>query len=144
MRKGFIAHRIKQEIAKVVSFVKRPIHLKNSGGYMIHACLIIWLAWNIYKLFVKRTHPAGLWRRNENDVIPTSMRRDDVASTSVWRHFVVMCLLGRIWSEYSAQRLAAIWRKVNCYWDLSTVDSKTALWKCKKGLLQGGCTVQYT
>ena len=30
----------------------------------------------------------------ENDVVMMSMRRDDVASTSVWRHYEVMCLMG--------------------------------------------------
>ena len=36
--------------------------------------------------------PAGT--RRQNDVVLTSMRRDDVASTSVRRHFGTICPLG--------------------------------------------------
>ena len=34
----------------------------------------------------------GIWC--QNDVVLTSMRRDDVASTSIRRHFGTKCLLG--------------------------------------------------
>ena len=37
-------------------------------------------------------NPAGT--RRKNDVVLTSMRRDDVASTSIQRHFVTKCPLG--------------------------------------------------
>ena len=36
--------------------------------------------------------PVGIWC--QNDVVSTSMRRDDVASTLIRRHFYVMCPLG--------------------------------------------------
>ena len=39
-----------------------------------------------------QTLPAGTWRRN--DVMLASMRREDVASTLVWRRYNVMCPLG--------------------------------------------------
>ena len=38
--------------------------------------------------------PAGIWC--QNDVVLTSMRRDDVASTLIRRHFHTKCPLGRI------------------------------------------------
>lgn len=42
---------------------------------------------------IQRTYPAGIQRRK--DVILTPMRCDDVASTSIRRHFDVACQLGR-------------------------------------------------
>ena len=39
-------------------------------------------------------HPAGIWC--ENDVGSTSMRRDDVASTLIRRHFGTKCPLGHV------------------------------------------------
>ena len=36
-------------------------------------------------------YQAATWRRN--DVVLTSMRRDEVASTSVQRYYDVMCLM---------------------------------------------------
>ena len=39
------------------------------------------------------THPAGIWC--QNDVVLTSMRRDDVASTLIRRHFHTKCPLGQ-------------------------------------------------
>ena len=36
--------------------------------------------------------PVGIWC--QNDVVLTSMRRDDVASTSIQRHFDTKCPLG--------------------------------------------------
>ena len=36
--------------------------------------------------------PAGIWW--QNDVVSTSMRRDDVASTLIWRHFGTKCPRG--------------------------------------------------
>ena len=38
--------------------------------------------------------PKGKLHYKLNNVVLTSMRRDHVASTSVRRHFYVMCLLG--------------------------------------------------
>ena len=38
--------------------------------------------------------PAGTWRKN--DVVLTSMRRDDVASTLIRRHFGTKCPLGQL------------------------------------------------
>ena len=38
--------------------------------------------------------PAGIWCKN--DVVLTSMRRDDVASTSIQRHFDTKCPLGYV------------------------------------------------
>ena len=39
------------------------------------------------------TFPAGT--QYQNDVVSTSTRRDDVASTLIRRHFNVVCSLGR-------------------------------------------------
>ena len=39
-----------------------------------------------------QTITAGIWC--ENDVVLTSMRRDDVASTLIRRHFLTKCPLG--------------------------------------------------
>ena len=44
-------------------------------------------------LQVSAVHPAGIWC--QTDVVSTSMRRHDVASTSVRRLFYVMCPLRR-------------------------------------------------
>ena len=44
--------------------------------------------------FPLRYHPAGIWC--QNDVVLTSMRRDDVASTLFRRHFHTKCQLGSI------------------------------------------------
>ena len=47
----------------------------------------------ISKLFFHFFHyTAGIWF--QNDVVLTSMRRDDVASTLIRRNFFVMCPLG--------------------------------------------------
>ena len=50
----------------------------------------------ISKIFFYYFHhiafPAGIWC--QNDVVLTSMRRDDVASTLIRRNFFVMCPLG--------------------------------------------------
>ena len=40
----------------------------------------------------KGSYPAGIWCKN--DVVLTSMRRDDVASTLIRRHFRTKCPLG--------------------------------------------------
>ena len=40
------------------------------------------------------TNPAGLQRKN--DVVLPEMRHDDVASTSIRRHFGSICLLGTL------------------------------------------------
>ena len=36
----------------------------------------------------------GIWC--QNDVVSTLMRHNDVASTLIWRHFYVMCPLGKL------------------------------------------------
>ena len=38
--------------------------------------------------------PSG--HMTQNDVVPKSMRRDDVASTSIQRHFGIICPMGSI------------------------------------------------
>ena len=43
-------------------------------------------------LFILSFFQVGIW--SQNDVVSTSMRRDDVASTFIRRHFHVMCPLG--------------------------------------------------
>ena len=50
------------------------------------------------------TIPAGT--QHQNDVVSTSMRRDDVASTLIRRHFNVVCLLGYVVHPRVATRLS--------------------------------------
>ena len=42
--------------------------------------------------------PVGIWC--QNDVVLTSMRRDDVASTSIQRHFDTKCPLGEVFQGW--------------------------------------------
>ena len=44
-------------------------------------------------------NPAGIWCKN--DVILTLMRRDDVASTLIRRHFRTKCPLGKSCNQYN-------------------------------------------
>ena len=60
--------------------------------------------------------PAGIWC--ENDVVLTSMRRDDVASTLIRCHFRTKCLLGCL--DFTV--CASVFCPVDCakmYCDLS-------------------------
>ena len=49
---------------------------------------------NRWNNVVVASYPAGIWCKN--DVVLTLMRRDDVASTLIRRHFRTKCPLGRI------------------------------------------------
>ena len=50
----------------------------------------MWVAW--------RCIVAGTWHKN--DVVWTSMRQDDVASTLIWCHFGTICPLGSLYLNW--------------------------------------------
>ena len=81
---------------------KRSCH---TNDYHKLPCPCIWPS------FLKRD-PAGTWR--QNNVVSTSMRRQDVASTLIWRSFKAVCLLGRIpyvrWNSTMIEAL--VWQSI--------------------------------
>ena len=55
--------------------------------------------WSVCSAPIQYKNPAGTWR--QNDVILTSIRRHCVTSTSVWRRYDIMCLLGRFNAHFA-------------------------------------------
>ena len=62
----------------------------------------------------------GIWC--QNDVVLTSMRRDDVASTSIQRHFDTKCPLGGTFTAESENRKQAF--EMRCYRRLLNILNK--------------------
>ena len=75
----------------IMNFVRNDVLVFLQKQKIIHSTFIIVLKYCFcYKLVT--VIPVGIWC--QNDVVITSMRRDDVASTFIRRHFYVECPLG--------------------------------------------------
>ena len=73
------------DLARFMGYLELKILVSGDCDTLIHC------TYQCSFVYISR-FPAGIWC--ENDVGSTSMRRDDVASTLIRRHFGTKCPLG--------------------------------------------------